>query len=891
MDHNFPGLTSEQALKKLQEFGSNEIKDLNKVSPLEILFRQTKKNYIIYLLLIGAIISFLIGEPITGYTIFSVILAVISISFFQEYRAEKAISALEEMISPVSLVRRNGKETEVASRELVPGDILILRNGEKVPADCLVLKEKDLLVNESIITGEVKELKKKAAHDEKNFQEESLLLMGSYLVGGKATALVIKTGMDTKFGSIAKMISQTEKELPLQDKVNNIAKYMVIAAISISILTGALMVIRSTPLSPTVISEILILVIALSVSAFPEGLPVVLVTTLAVGANRMAKKNAIVNRMSIIETLGETTVICVDKTGTITTGEMTVKKIFADGKIYEVAGAGFEAEGGVTFKGKAVEKEKDKIFDLLLKAVILCNDAAIERTGEDKEYKIMGTPTEGALLILGAKLDTFREDLDWDRLEEMPFSSERKLMSVLVAKNDESYVFAKGALEMILDRCQFVQSGNKIVALSLKQKEEIKDINKEFTKETFRTLALAYKHSFQRRLQLADKKGKSYQKNYTEDELVFLGLVGMEDPPREEVKEAIEECLRAGIKVKMITGDHRETALAVASEINLTGKILEGEDLDKLTDEELTKIISEVVVFARVRPEHKFRIVKILKQIGEVVTMTGDGVNDAPALKEAQIGVAMGKGGTDVARSVADLTLKDDNFITIVAAIREGRTIFNNIRKFISYQLSCNYTELAILFTGVFLAPFLGWQVPLLLALQILFMNLVTDDLPALTLAFNPTSTDVMREKPRVKTEILNKKIIIWTGANSLIMAILTLLSFYLTFNILHQSLEVARTTALVVLILLEIANAFNFRSFRKQILNRSPFVNPYLVYASMISLLTTMIILYTPANKIFKTSPIGFESWFTAIVLTLVFVLWADLAKELNKRRGVIVA
>jgi len=361
----------------------------------------------------------------------------------------------------------------------------------------------------------------------------------------------------------------------------------------------------------------------------------------------------------------------------------------------------------------------------------------------------------------------------------------------------------------------------------------------------------------------------------------------MEDPPREEVREAIAMCKKAGIKVKMVTGDNKETALAIAKEIGLKGKVLEGFELDKMTEDELSKIVQDVVVFARVKPEHKIKIVKALKLNSEIVTMTGDGVNDAPALKEAHIGVAMGKGGTDVSRSVADLTLKDNNFSTIVTAIKEGRTIFKNIRKFTSYQLSCNYSELAILFIGVLLAPLLGWIVPILLALQILFMNLVTDDLPAITLSLNKSSRDIMLEKPRKKKEILNKSLIIWMIIAGLSMALFALISFFVSFNVFHQSAEVARTTALLSLILLEIANAFNFRSFRKRVLNRSLFTNKYLVYASIISLLATLLIIYTPLNKIFDTVSIGWVNWLMAIVSALLIIFLFDILKMINHKKN----
>lgn len=846
------GLTQQEAEILFQKDGPNEIRDLSNTSPIKIFIRQIQKNFIIYLLTTAAIISFFVGKQITAYTIFAVIFMVIIVGFVQEFRAEKAINSLKKMLMPVSIVRRGGREVEIPSSQLVVGDVVILRSGEKVPADCILIETKELRVDESVLTGESKEVKKQVLLGDAS--EENMIFMGTFIVNGRCVAKVLHTGMNTKFGKIAGLISTAEKKLPLQEKVNNISKYMVAVAITVSILTGILMLFQAESITGEVLTGILILVIALSVSAFPEGFPVVLITTLATGAARMAKQNAIVNRMSIIETLGETTVICTDKTGTLTKGEMTVKKIFVDGKLIEVSGSGFEGKGDFLLEGEAM---KTKNLELLLKAAVVCNDAKIERTGEDLEYRVIGTPTEGALLIMAAKGGIFAEDLAGRRIEEMPFSSDRKMMSVLFGE-DEQFIWAKGAPEVLLEHCN----------LGPQEKEDVLKINQELNNQAFRTLAIAYKPA-----------GKEYK----EEGLSFLGLVGMEDPPREEISEALLDCQTAGIRVIMITGDNKETAVSVSRQIGLVGNILEGTELDNLSDNELVRVIKEVNIFARVRPEHKLKIVRILKGMGEIVTMTGDGVNDAPALKEAHIGVAMGKNGTDVSRSVADLTLKDDNFATIVTAIKEGRTIFNNIRKFVSYQLSCNLAELTILFIGVLLSPLLGWQVPLLLALQILFMNLVTDNLPAITLGFNPSSKDIMKEKPRLKAEILNSKLIGLMLFNGGLMASFTLFVYYISFNLLDQSAELSRTTALVTLILLEIASAFNFRSFRHKVLTRSPFVNKPLLGASLISIFLTLIIVYSNLGKVFETVPLTLTGWISALIASILILIIYDLLKELS--------
>jgi len=870
------GLSTEEAKKIIERYGLNEIKEKNKATPLKILIRQIKNNGVVYLLLIATIISLLVEEVITAYVLIGIILMVVSLSFIQEYHAEKAIAALKNMIVPISIVIRDGKEKEIPSKEIVPGDIIILRNGEKIPADCLILEEKDLHVNEATLTGESKEIRKKHAKSENEYSDENLIFMGSFIVNGKCTAKVIKTGMETRFGKIAQMISETEKEMPLAKKINKIIKLVIICAIFLSIITGALILLNK-PYSKETLIETLIFMIALCVSAFPEGFPVVLTFTLSKGVYRMAKQNAIVNRMSIIETLGEATVICSDKTGTITKGEMTVKKIFFDNKIIDISGVGFEGKGDFLLDNQKINLEKEEVLKNLLRCAVLCNDAKIERTGEDKIFAIRGNPTEASLLVMAAKGDLYMEDLNSKRIEEIPFNSTRKIMTVLCELKNKKFVFSKGAPEILIKKCKYIQRKDGIFTLTTKEKERILELNRTLTTKAYRTLALAY------------KEDGRFEKDNLENDLIFIGFVAIEDPPREEVKEAILACITAGIKVKMITGDNKETAISIAEKIGLKGKTITGEELDNMTEKDLSRIVSEIVIFARVKPEHKLKIVKALKLKGEIVAMTGDGVNDAPALKEAHIGIAMGKNGTDVCRSISDITLKDDNFATIVRAIEEGRTIFKNIRKFVSYQLSCNWAELIILFISVLLSPFLGWPIPILVALQILFMNLVTDDFPAITLSLTPKSKDIMEEKPRKKKEILNKHLIIWFIITGLLMALFTLLSFYFSYNILKQEFIYARTTALLTLILVEIANAYNFISFRYPVSPKAFKVNKYLLYASIISILATLtVIYYKPANRIFETAPLNLIDWIIALGFSFLIIIMLNIVKKINAKKEI---
>ncbi|MFT4308919.1 MAG: cation-translocating P-type ATPase [Candidatus Woesearchaeota archaeon] len=861
------GLTSREADKLLEEHGPNELQEVLKVSPLKILFRQVKKNSMVYLLTFAMIISFLVPEKqLTGWALVVVILIVIGVGFFQEYRAEQSIKALKSMIMPKTVVLRDGKQKEVESRLLVPGDIVMLRTGERVPADCVVLDEKELRLNEAVLTGESKEIRKTAY--KKKEKPENHIFMGTYIVNGRATARVLKTGMDTEFGKIADLIGTAEKELPLQKKVNLLTKYLAIIALSVSFLTGITMLTRVEWIAPELI-EILIVVIAISVASIPEGLPVVLITTLAAGARRMAVKNAIVNRMSVIEALGEATVICTDKTGTLTRGEMTVKKIWSDYKFYDVEGAGFSSEGRFLHNRKNVDIKPTSHLHLLIKASVLCNDSKIERSEDIDEYHVIGSPTEGALMILGAKANIYLEDINAVRKEEIPFNSHRKMMSVLTKEKSDYYVYTKGALEFVLPHCTHHYKGSRIDKLSQAERKAIMKANESLTTQGYRTIAVAY------------KKSVSKTKASFEEKLVLIGILGLEDPPRPEVKNSIKQCDTAGIRVIMLTGDNKETAKAIAREIGIKGNVLEGFEIDDMTEEELSKVLVKAGVFARVKPEHKLRIVKNLKSTGEIVAMTGDGVNDAPALKESHIGIAMGKNGTDVTREVADITLKDDNFATIVCSVEEGRTIFNNIRKFTSFQISTNIAQLSLIFVSVML------NLPLpLIALQILFMNLLSDEVNAITLGFNKSSDDIMKVKPRKKSFILNKDLIILILVAGIIMTVGPLLVFNYLINERGASLEFARTMALMTIVIMGLGKAFIFRSFRKGVLNRSPFVNPYLVGTSTLSLLLLISIVYIPAlNPVFETLPVPILYWLVPIGLAMMMILIFDIIKYLNNK------
>lgn len=879
------GITSHHAAELLQKFGPNELKNAKNNSALNILLHQIKTNYVIYLLLAAFIISIIVGKAATAYTVAAVTIIVIVVGFVQEYKAERSIDALKSMITATATVIREGKEIDIPTNAIVPEDILILRNGDKVPADCIVLEEKELKVNESVLTGESKELYKRplGSMNAKHATNDNMIFMGTFITNGKCVAKVIHTGMNTRFGGIANMISTAEKELPLQKKVNRIIKYMVILGMFFSAVSGAIMLISQAPVTYDLFIEALIVVLALSIASFPEGFPVVLITTLAYGAFRMAQKNAIINRMSIIETLGETTVICSDKTGTMTTGEMTVKKIFADNRMIDVSGAGYSSDGELLLGGKkvSVADPKNNTIHLLVRASVVCNDSRIERTGEGKDFNIHGSPTEASLLIMAAKTGIYREDIKHDRVAEIPFSSERKMMSVLANFHYDTRtarkICSKGAPEKIIKACKFVMVNGKEKILTDKISDSILQKTQEMTSKSYRAMAIAYKE-----LKGNNIKDSKNIANSMEHGLTLLGIVFMEDPPRPEVKESIKVCQDAGINVKMITGDSKETAKAIAAQIGLADRSISGEEMDTMTDDELSKIVKDISIFYRVRPEHKLRIVHALKVNGEIVTMTGDGVNDAPALKEAHIGVAMGKNGTDVSRESSDLILKDDHFSTIVDAIREGRTIFNNIQKFTVYQVSINIVQVML----ILLSLAFGLPLPLV-AMQILFMNILSDEVTAITLAFNTYSKDVMSQPPRRKgeTEIITRPLLVFMLLAGVIMTIGAIGVFYYVIDILHEPLSVARTTVFATMTLFAVVNAYNFRSFRKQVLTRSVFVNKYLFGAAIFSVLSTIIIIHTPLNKIFELVPIGIHKWMLAVLLSVLVVILFDTVKFFNNK------
>ncbi len=862
------GLNGTQITKLQEKYGPNEISLGQKLSPLRVFLRQFDHNYILYLLFVAALISLFVGKAITAYVIFSVIVLVVGVGFVLEYKAERAIEALKQMVLPTCQVIRDGREVEILARDLVPGDLVLLTAGDSVPADCEIIEEHELYANESMLTGESKEVKKSIEKSKTNINQH-MVFMGTHIVSGRARALVVKTAGDTAFGAIAHMIATSEKEMPLQSKINKITSYMVAVSLVFSALTGIVMLAYSSAITTEVVVGILIIIIALSVSAVPEGLPMVLISTLAHGAMRMARQNAVVNRMSVIGTIGEVTVICTDKTGTLTLGQMSVKSITTATATYAVDRTNNDTHGRI-MQGDSPLTQTPHVLAALIEAGRYCNDAQL--ADEKGKLAAKGSPTERALLWLGT-LAHHSPKKTLTRLGELPFSSERKMMSVL---NSDHVIRVKGAPERVLERCTHILTPQGARAMT---KADIKEINKtlsDYTSRAYRTLALATKNH----------AGTSPK--YSEDGLTWLGVVGIEDPPRSEVKQAIATCQAAGIAVKMITGDNQDTALAIAAQIGLPGIAIDGATLDKLTDAELIKRMPTIGIFARVAPQHKVRIVKILKSQGELVAMTGDGVNDAPSLKEAHVGIAMGINGTDVSRAAADITLKDDNFATIVSAIRHGRSIFENIQTFVAYQLSCNMAQLFIIFIGVLLGPILGWQTPLFVALQILFINLITDNLPAIVLGLLPARATIMDRAP-LQSGLLTKQLIVFIITIGVGTGIFTLAFFSYFHDFVRFEHEHARSLAYVCFVIIAILNAFGFRALRSHSNSFFRKEDMLLIGASLTSCALLLVVLYTPLNSIFELVGPSAGEWLYVAGVAVLFTVLFSLIKSHMIKGGAI--
>ncbi len=845
------GLTQDRAEKKLEEHGKNELEEKDPVTKWKV-FKRQFSNVLIWILIAAAGISWIANEMLEFYFINAIIGIIATMGFVQEWKAEQAMEQLQEMTEPQIDVIRDGEVKEVLSKNIVPGDILKLEMGDKIPADAEILENTDLRVDEAILTGESKPVSK---------QTEDEVYSGTTVVHGRATVKVTATGMDTELGKIADEIQQEDEESPLQKKVDRLGKKLGVFALFSTGLIFALGLNEGAHFT-----EIIIVTLALAVASIPEGLPLALTLTLSVGMKDMAKNNAIVKKMLAVEGLGSTTTICTDKTGTLTKNEMTVKKLFVDDKELDVTGSGYIPEGEIIDAGKEVEI--NETLEKALKTGLLCNNATLSN---EEGHSINGEPTEGALVVLGAKAGLDKEELDeqYEREKEILFTSERKMMTTVHDVEGSKDAFVKGAPEVVLEKCSSIVVDGEEVKLTEDKREEILQKNQEFAGDALRVLGLAYR---------TDVEEPLTEKNVEQD-LTFLGLAGMIDPARDEVKQALEECEQAGINVKMVTGDNPTTAKAIAMDIGLTDtpKVLTGPEIEEMTEEELEEKVPEVDIYARTKPDHKLHIVNALKEDGEIVAMTGDGVNDAPAIKKADVGIGMGIKGTDVTKESSDMILQDDNFETIVSAVGDGRRIYDNIEKFTTYLVSRNFTEIILIALGIAL---LGFEYLPLLAIQILFLNVIGEEFPAISLGLDPGSDNIMDRPPRnPDVGILHKRNLFFMISMALVMGGTTFVVFMLS-NPLEQ-IDLARTTAFITIMMM-IITANHYRSLDDSIFEIGMFRNRWLVGALVALVPVILAITYfEPVAGIFDHQPIPLELWPLLVAAAVVPPICLEALKK----------
>ncbi len=865
------GLSSAEVKARLQRFGPNKITHEKKTSKIRLFFQQFN-SFIIYILIGAVIVSTIIPlyekgfhniilmDLIDAIAIFIILILNAIFGYIQESKAEKSIEALQRMASLKALVIRDGHEHEIDAADLVPGDIVILTTGEKIPADARLIEAINLETQEASLTGESLPVKKqtKALPKSASLAERTNMVYSSTIItNGRGKAIVTGTGMQSEIGKIADLIQTTPKSMtPLQKKIAVLGKWLgyMVLIISAIVFAGGLLE-GQDPVT------MFLTAVSLAVAAIPEGLPAVVTITLALGIQRMVKKNALIRKLPSVETLGGTSVICTDKTGTLTHNEMTVTHLWVNNGVVQVSGSGYAPQGSLSMR---VEDP------LLFQIGVLCNDADLIQ--EKDQWTITGDPTEGCLLTLAEKahVDVEITRTRYPRLNEIPFDSERKLMTT-IHKLKEKSALVKGAPDIILSKCSRIRIKGKVRTLTAKDREQILKTNEEFSSQALRVLGFAYRP-------LKDRESEN-NANTVERDLIFVGLQGMIDPPREEVKEAIQRCRNAGIKVVMITGDYKGTALAIARELGIEGRAIDGKELQRI---DLDQVVEEIGIYARVNPQDKMQIIEALKKKHHVVAMTGDGVNDAPAIKRSDIGIAMGITGTDVAKEASDMVLLDDNFTSIVNAVEEGRGIFENIRKFVNYLLSSNLAEVLVLFSAMVLAGSLGFfeggmLILPLLPLHILWMNLITDGLPALALGIDPHNKQVMHQRPRKLGEnIVSKKLFVEILIFAFLMTAATLFLFKLSLDLYGPA--IARTVALTTLVV--------FQFVRIQIVRGEyhvgVFSNKYLVWAVGGSLLLQGLIIYVPfMNVIFKTAPLvgSAASFLGYIALTIMAVYLVNKA------------
>jgi len=873
LDSSPTGLTTPEASRRLSQHGPNEIQTTHGVSAWTILFEQFQ-NIFVVILLLATVLSLFLGHGVEAVAIAVIVLFAVLLGFTQEFRAEKALLALQQMAAPLARVLRDGAEVDLPARDLVPGDVVVLHAGDKLPADLRVIEAVNLQAEEAALTGESEPVEKQVQAlpdpalplgDRKN-----MLFAGTATTYGRGRGVVVTTGMATEFGKIAQMLQTVRtSRTPLQENLDRVGVLLARAAIVVVAVIVAFGLFHGHPWL-----EMLLFGVALAVAVVPEALPAVVTVSLAIGVQRMVRRNALIRRLPAVETLGSTSVICTDKTGTLTRNEMTVRQVYVGGELLEVSGSGYEPKGEFSKVSSNSSTGNEDVpmesLDALLRGAALASDAELQQDPQNGGWRVQGDPTEGALLVAAAKAGLHKPELEREspRIDEIPFSSETKRMTTLHRHGDSVIAYCKGAPEILLPLCTRWLNNGRESPLDEEARKAILTAARNMAGHALRVLGVASKTPAQR--------------EDAERDLTLLGLLGMIDPPRPEARAAIEKCEIAGIQVVMMTGDHPETAAAVARELGLnkkSGRVVTGGELERMSDADLERDIEQFEVYARVSPAHKLRVVTALQHNGHVVAMTGDGVNDAPALKKADIGIAMGITGTDVSKEAAAMTLIDDNFASIVAAVEEGRSIFGNIRKYLMYLLSANVGEILLIAS----ATLLGLPMPLS-TVQILYVNLATDGLPALALALDPPDSDLMQRPPRnPRSSIFMPAVVALMVVGGLWSAIINLGLFvwYLHSGRTHEE---AMTLTFVSLVLIQFFKAYNFRSDRHSVLER-PFANRWLNLAIAWELLLLAAIIYTPFLQVpFETFSMSLMDWVWAVLLAHTICPVLEFAKRLAR-------
>ena len=909
--HLEKGLTPEEAQERLKKFGPNELQEKPRPGFLQLLLAQFN-NFLVMILIVAAVVSLLLGEYVDAIAIIVIVILNAVVGVVQESKAEAALAALKKMAAPSAQVIRGGHQVTIPSRELVVGDVVVIEAGNYIPADMRLIESVNLKVEEASLTGESVPVDKNASvvldkeiplGDRKNSA-----FMSTLVTYGRGKGLVTSTGMHTQLGLIAEMLqSYEEEETPLQQKLDQLGKTLGIVCLAVCGIIFVYGILRDTHPGMILkegimaylsaekrdIVHLFMTAVSLAIAAIPEGLPAVVTICLALGMQRMIRRHALIRKLPAVETLGCASVICSDKTGTLTQNQMTVVQAWAGGKRFKIGGEGYSPSGQFTIDGQVFDPVKDPSASLLLHAGLLCNDAKLEESGEEKggkTWRMVGDPTEGALVVAAAKAGLWRTGSEQvlKRVQEIPFDSERKRMTTIHQMQTAggnfcfdcpaTVAFVKGAPDMILDICDQIIENGKPVAITEEKKKEVLAINQDLARQALRVLGMAYR----------PMKGVPAECTceIVEKNLTFVGLMGMIDPARPEVKEAVKIAQGAGLKSVMVTGDYKDTAEAIAKEIGLLtpgGKVLTGAELDKMSEQDLAGVVDKVNVCCRVSPQHKTKIVDAFKAKGYVVAMTGDGVNDAPALKRANIGVAMGITGTDVTKETADMVLTDDNYASIVSAIEEGRIIYSNIRKFVFFLVACNVGEILI----IFLSMLAGLPIPLS-PIQLLLLNLVTDGAPALALGLEKGEPDIMRRPPRPTAEpVINRDMRLSIIVIALADTVAVLLSFTWALSRFPGNLVAAQTVAFATLVCSELLRAYTSRSETYSIFSIGIFSNRWMVLATGGSFLLLLILIYVPFLQPFvDTVPLSLLDWVEMIPFMFIAPTAAEIIKIYLRRR-----